>query len=237
MSSITVFTSITASKDNLIEDQCKGNAKFVAFTDRPIESKTWEVRPVYDRFKSDRRNSRIVKMLPHLYCDTEYSIWIDGSSRLLITPEEIVERFLKEHDIGLFKHPSRDCLYDEAIVCAKWKLDDPEVIIEQVKTYEDKGFAKHKGLCECGFIVRRHTPEVEAFNNAWWAEYCRYSCRDQISFMHAIDSVGIRINAIKIGWTTENLPDGKQRQFKGNVIEMMQHLTDRPEPSYKSFKN
>src|SRR5690606_11150176 len=101
------------------------------------------------------------------------------------------------HDIAVFKHPQRDCLYDEATVCALRRLDDPETIIEQVKTYEDRGFSKHKGLCECGIILRRHTPRVERFNEVWWSEYSRHSRRDQISFMYAADKVGLRVNQIE----------------------------------------
>ena len=102
----------------------------------------------------------------------------------------------KDFDIAMYQHPNRDCLYEEAKTCMKMGLDDPETIIEQAKMYEDKGYAKHKGLCECGIIIRRHTPKVERFNEAWWAEYTRHSRRDQISCMYAADKVGMRINKI-----------------------------------------
>lgn len=190
MSNITVYTSITASKDSLIEDQKKGNARFIAFVDSSIPSETWECKESYKQFTDPRRNSRIQKILAHQYIDSEYSIYIDGNIKLLKTPEELIEKYLKDCDIAFYKHPNRDCLYDEAIQCAKQRLDDPEVIIEQAKKYEDSGFAKHKGLCECGIIFRRHTPKIEAFNNAWWSEYCRHSRRDQISCPYALDRTG-----------------------------------------------
>lgn len=150
----------------------------------------------YDRFKDERRNSRIQKMLPHLYMNSEYSIYIDGNIRLLKTPEELIEKHLKDYDIAVYKHPTRDCLYDEAKKCAVLKLDDPETIIEQAKYYEDSGFAKHRGLAECGIIFRRHTDKVREFNEAWWAQYCRFSVRDQISFMYSADLVGLPVNII-----------------------------------------
>ena len=143
-----------------------------------------------------RRNSRVAKMLPHLYFTSEYSIYIDGNIRLLKSPEELISKHLKDHDIAVYKHPTRDCLYDEATKCAVKGLDDPETIIEQVKAYEDAGFPKHIGLAECGIIFRRHTDKVREFNEAWWAEYCRYSCRDQISFMYVLNKVGLPCNII-----------------------------------------
>lgn len=150
----------------------------------------------YDKFTDPRRNSRASKILAHKYIDTEYSIYIDGNITLNVSPETLIEKYLKDYDIAVYRHPTRDCIYDEALVCAQRKLDDPEIIIEQAKAYEDSGYAKHKGLAECGIIIRRHTPEVENFNTHWWAEYCRYSRRDQISFMYAVDKVGIRVNII-----------------------------------------
>lgn len=175
-SNITVYTSLNNGKDEWnpkVQNIC-----------------------TYDKFKDPRRNSRASKILAHKYIDTEYSIYIDGNITLNVSPETLIEKYLKDYDIAVYRHPTRDCIYDEAVECAKRNLDDPEIIIEQAKAYEDSGYAKHKGLAECGIIIRRHTPEVENFNTYWWAEYCRYSRRDQISFMYAVDKVGIRVNII-----------------------------------------
>jgi hypothetical protein len=220
---ITVITSLTGGKDTLRDDQTLGQAEWVAFTDEAT-SNVWNVKPVYDKFKSARRNSRIHKMLPHLFVNSRYSIWIDANLSLRIPPEEVVERYLKNHDIAMFAHPSRDCLYDEALVCAKNGLDDPEIIIEQVKTYEDKGFGKHKVLPECNVIIRRHTDKVREFNEAWWAEYCRYSVRDQISCMYTADKVGLDINIVNVPWTAT-----QTEAFRGDVIHAVPHLTAQTE--------
>lgn len=194
-SDITVYTCITGGKDGLIDDQV-GDCKFTAYLDIPQVSKKWDIKTAYDKFEDNRRNSRAQKILTHKYIHTKYSIYLDGNIKLLVSPEKLIEKYLKNHDIALFKHPVRDCLYDEALICAKRDLDDPETIIRQVKEYEDSGFAKHKGLYECGIILRRHTPKVEQLNNTWWAEFCTHSKRDQISFAYAVDRVGIRVNGI-----------------------------------------
>jgi len=220
---VTVLTSITGKKDYLVDEQTKG--KYVAYLDRPYSSPTWEIRKAYDRFGDDRRNSRSPKLQPHLFCDTEYSIWIDGNMSLTKTPESLVKRLLKDHDIALFKHPKRDCIYDEALRCAKGGLDDPEVIIEQVSRYEREGYAKHKGLFECGFIIRRHTPKVIEFNNYWWSEYCRGSVRDQISFAYAADKVGLRINAIDAPWF---LDETGVNVVRDDFIRMVPHTILNP---------
>ncbi len=181
---ITVYTSLVGDRDNLLENQVPEGVNFKVFRDK------------YDKFKDPRRNSRIQKILAHQYIDSEYSIYMDANIRMLADPKALIEKYLKDCDIAVWKHPNRDCLYDEAIQCAKLGLDDVETIIEQAKSYEDKGFAKHKGLGECNVIFRRHTPKVEEFNNAWWSEYCRHSRRDQISFPFAVDKVGIDVRYI-----------------------------------------
>ena len=223
--SITVVTSVTKGKDHLIETHKKDGAKFVAFTDKPMKSKLWDVKPAYDRFTDPRRNSRIHKILIHQYVDTEYSIWVDGNIELLMSPQELVDTFMKDHDIMFFEHIGRKCLYEEAVECAVRKLDDPETIIAQAKTYEDAGFVKDKGLYVGNFIIRRHTPKVEAFNNAWWSEYCRHSVRDQISLPYVIDKVGIRVNHPRVDW---EMAPNKLTGQRANYIKIYPHIIKNP---------
>lgn len=197
---IEIITSITGDKDFLREDQIKGNATFTAFTDRPYDSKVWNIKPAYDRFKDPRRNSRIHKIMIHKYSEADVTIWMDGNTRLIVSPEEIVAKYLGDYDMAMFQHGARDCIYDEALTCAQLKLDDPEVIIEQAKYYEDHEFGKHKGLCSGYFIIRKNNQKTRDLNEAWWADYCRFSRRDQISLMPAIDKVGANINIIPEHW-------------------------------------
>lgn len=176
-------------------------------------------RDAYGKFKDPRRNSRIQKILPHKYLECDVSIYIDGNMKLLISPEEIVKRYMNGYDMALFSHGARDCIYDEAIEVAKLKLDDPETIIEQAKYYEDHEYGKHKGLLQGGFIIRRHNERTERFNEAWWADYCRFSRRDQLSLMPAIDKSGVIVNKINEHWVDHY--DGTAHI--GDIIEMGSH--------------
>lgn len=194
-SRLTVYTCLTVGKDRL-RSQERGSADFVAFTDEPEVPEPWERRPAYDRFTDPRRNSRIQKIMPHLYLDCDYSVYLDANVSLLVPPEALVAEHLADHDVAVYRHPTRDCLYQEALECAKRGLDDPEVIIEQARAYEVSGWAKNRGLAECGVIIRRHTTRVERFNEAWWAHFSRYSRRDQLSFMVAAERSGVRVKLI-----------------------------------------
>jgi hypothetical protein len=224
---IEVITAITGEKDWLRDDQVKGNATFTAFTDKHYDSKVWNIKKAYDRFADPRRNSRIHKLMPHKYSDADVTIWIDGNAHLLVTPEEIVEKYLGDYDMMMFQHGGRDCIYDEALTCAQLKLDDPEVIIEQAKYYEDNEYGKHKGLCSGYFIVRKNNQKTRDFNEFWWADYCRFSRRDQISLMPALDKAGVNINIVPENWVHFNgsasmagvVGMSHHKHFEGNFNE------------------
>jgi hypothetical protein len=219
MPGITVLTSITAGKDHLRDDQFTEGARFIAYVSAGHESKVWEQRPAYNAFHSARRNSRVPKILSHQFSDTEYSIWLDGNIALRVDPVRLVEMWLGDHDFAVFRHPTRNCIYEEACDCIRYGADDPEVIGRQVRKYASNGYAKDSGLAEANVIVRRHSNHVIEFNNAWWAEYCLHCVRDQLSFMYVAKKIGLRIN-----WITPSV-------FTGNAhFHGVAHLTARPEP-------
>ena len=72
---IVVYTANVGGFDQVQEDQNTEGANFVAFTDQ--ESETWDVKKPYDKFKDNRRNSRMQKIMPHMYLDCKYSIYLD----------------------------------------------------------------------------------------------------------------------------------------------------------------
>ena len=167
----------------------------ILFTDLivPVET-AWEVRPACTLFADPRRNSRAHKILAHQYLSGyDYSLWIDGSIRLLASARDLVNTYLSDADVALFRHPERDCLYEEAAVCADARLDDAGVLAAQVATYRRAGHPAHAGLNECAVILRRHNAHTAAFDAAWWSEYCRHSCRDQVSVNYVLRVLGVRL--------------------------------------------
>jgi SAM-dependent methyltransferase len=140
-----------------------------------------------ETFVNNSRNSRIIKILSHKYVDSEISIWVDGNIYLLKTENDIINEWLKDADMALFKHPIRNCIYDEqqAIKDLKRITDKNELNIldNQIDFYKQQGFPKNcNTLAETGIIIRKHNEKVIRFNENWWAEISRWSYRDQISF-------------------------------------------------------
>lgn len=179
---ITVYTSVTKGFDDINPPKFD-SAHYVAFSDKRIEG--WETRKPYDKFKDERRNSRIQKLMPHLFFDTEYSIYLDGNIELLVDPQVLIDKHLKDKDIAAFKHLGRNDVFEEGDAILHYGKETPEAIHEQKEANVKRGMKVGGGLCECGVLIRRHTKEVEHMNERWWAEYCRFSSRDQMSFTYA----------------------------------------------------
>jgi hypothetical protein len=196
MSNLVIYTVITGGKDTLSEDINIKGAKAVCFTDDPtMKSKKWEIRLIPNLFKDVRRDSRMVKMLPHIYFpDASHSLYLDGNIICKVPMQRLVDEWLEDTDIALFKHHTRNCLFDEADECIRLELDDKEVIERHKMRYA--GFPKGKGLYQCGVILRKHTTKIKRLNEMWWAEYCAGCKRDQVSFPYCLEKEGISINAI-----------------------------------------
>lgn len=194
---IAVYTAITAGKDSLKEPRVpEEGVDWIFFTDRPQDyaGTAWNIRSACSLFTDPRRNSRAHKILSHQYVpDYDCSLWIDGSTVLLTSAIRLAETYLADADVAMFRHPARSCIYVEAAGCAEARYDARETFDDQVAKYRRAGYPADNGLNECTVILRRHNARTEVFNNAWWAEYCRYSCRDQVSMNYVAHTLGIKI--------------------------------------------
>ena len=161
MPKIIVYTALKGKKDAYRND-------ILCFTD-------------YNQFKTNRMNAKIYKVLPHLFLDVEYSIWVDANIFLKVSPEKLIQQ-LGHKDIAVIRHPNRTCIYDEANEVIKKNLDDCQIVKEQINRYKINGFKKNQGMAMCGVIIRKHTESMAKLNEQWWSEICRGSSRDQISF-------------------------------------------------------
>ena len=247
---ICVYTCILGGFDNLRPPLVppEPGVRFICFTDVPVlpDVPPWEFRPVHQVFDAIEhddgigscyevnaaRTSRLPKILPHLIlpagCD--HSIWLDGSFQLLKPASEIVNAELRRDDWAAHRHPVRGCMYEEAALLAKLKIELPEQwpmldadrLGAEVARYEAMGFPR--GLVTLnanGVIIRRHTEAVNALNERWWKLFVGGCLRDQLSFPVALWQNEIPINRmphypdiyssplVRFGWHAawKNKPD------------------------------
>jgi len=162
---VIAYTSIMGEKDKLRDD-------ILVFSE-------------FSKFHSPVMNAKVYKLLPHKYLDCDISIWVDGNIFLLKESEFYVRRWLRDADMAIFVHNHAFTIYKE-----EWYLESmfknrtpwvKDEVREQMKHYREIGIPEETKMYMGGFIIRRHTPEVERFNEAWWTEICRWSQRDQLS--------------------------------------------------------
>lgn len=147
-----------------------------------------------DRFKQPVMNAKIYKILAHKYIDSPESVYVDGNIFLNALPSKLVTELLKDADIAVFRHPWRNCIYEEYEHAKARVLPQYQHLMdEQVNRYREEGMPANFGLAECGMIIRRHNAVTEEFNERWWAEICCYTNRDQMSFPYVLWKMKDRI--------------------------------------------
>jgi hypothetical protein len=157
----------------------------------------------YQNFKSDPRNSRIYLALPHKFMDCDISILVGCEVTVKVPYEVLIKEWLGDADMALFRHPWRDCVHEEIIAAGasrmKGNVLEAEILKKQGEHYRKIDIPDHVGkLPETAIIIRRHTKKVQRFNEAWWAEMCRWSYRDQCSYPVVIrDFPELKVNYIE----------------------------------------
>lgn len=162
--------------------------------DKPRQDITIFTDSNSDKFRLPVMNAKIYKVLAHKYVDSALSVYMDGNIFLNVTPSKLCMELLKGADIAIFKHPWRNCLYQEFEHAKARVLPQYQPLMdEQVARYRKEGMPVNFGLAECGMIIRRHNTATEEFNERWWAEICRYTNRDQMSFPYVLWKMKDRI--------------------------------------------
>lgn len=137
----------------------------------------------HNMFRLPVMNAKIYKVLSHKYFSSPLTIYMDGNIFLSIPAQQLVDEFMQDADICLFKHPGRTCIYEEHSAARLRVPDDFKPLMdEQITTYRKEGMPRNFGLAECCMIIRRNNDVTNEFNERWWAEICRYTNRDQLSF-------------------------------------------------------
>lgn len=161
------------------------------------------------------RAAKIPKLFPWRYTDRNFSVWIDGSMRLrsAFFANQMIQ---SGNPIGMFPHPDRDCVFDEARETLGMQRYSSQhaLIAEQMAEYAHH--PHHHGLWATGIVSRRHTPDVVSFSEQWETEINRYSYQDQISLPIVARANQLWPDSIKYGdiWKSnfhEFVPSGRHK--------------------------
>ncbi len=201
---LCVFTSLFGQYDTLLEQPVAqySDARFVCFTDDPeLTSDTWEIHVVEPAFAADSvRSARLHKILgPHVDFDFDVSVYIDASVRLRETPEVLVGEWLSEGvDMALPLHSYREHLVDEFDEVIRLNYDDRARVYEQLADYaENSPHVLSARPHWTAILVRRNSAAIARAMRVWADHVLRYSRRDQLSIMLALDT-GLAFRGIDI---------------------------------------
>ena len=168
-----------------------------AFIDDAKDTHDWITHPVV-RFSSDptfknRRDAKVYKILPFAFLpDYDYYFWVDSTHILDANPVEVIETYLKDSDIAVFKHPERDCIYIEGNFVKQIGFDHPNLLEDQLAFYNDMCYPKGNGLYELPARVQKNTQLTQRMGWKLWEQICMFSSRDQISFPFVCHQLGIK---------------------------------------------
>jgi hypothetical protein len=169
--------------------------EFVCFTDNEKLGevhKGWKIVYVKDTHRDPRRTAKIFKVFNSYFINgCNYSIWSDGKNRIINDFVPLIESD-NWADFKIFRHPQRDCIYDEALVCIIEKKDLREHIEPQLANYIKAAYPKNNGLANGSLIIRKHKADsIDQMMKEWWTEIERHSVRDQLSLMYVAWKNGV----------------------------------------------
>jgi len=155
-----------------------------------------ELRDMHPRLKA-----KYYKLQPYAipnYHEFDYVIWIDGSGTF-ISPRsvETLVGYCRQ-GYAVFRHPARDCIYDEVEFCQDFEKYRQQPLAQQVASYRQEGYPPHNGLYACGLIVRDTRKDFTALDADWLAENLRWSYQDQLSFPYVLWKLGRTVDVIDL---------------------------------------
>jgi hypothetical protein len=194
---IAVITSAVGVHNNLLPPKYSDVADYHAFLADNISAPGWNVHKALD-FSCDpvyknRRNAKVYKIIPHLFLpEYDYYFWIDATHSLEEHPHDVIEKYLKDTDVAVFKHQHRDCIYEESEHIKEANYDHLNLLDDQVAFYKEMDYPCNNGLYELPARVQKNTELTQRMGLMWWEQICMFSSRDQVSFPFVLYQLNIK---------------------------------------------
>jgi hypothetical protein len=200
-----VYTTVFGSYDELLEPIAfaEDDSDYLCFTDDPeLVSLGWDIRLVEPAFPQDPvRSARLVKILGHeVLSRYDVTLYVDASVRLSSSPAMVIDSWLGDGDeMALPVHSYREQVLDEFDEVIRLNYDDRARIFEQLVDYS----VQYPAVLDArpywtGMMVRRSTPAVDAAMRVWADHVLRYSRRDQLSVVLALQTGDLSVRGVMI---------------------------------------
>jgi len=195
-----VYTCITQGYDSLKVPLFLDNRlEYICFTDTPeIVVPPWKFFPIDLKGVSPKDQNRYIKMHPHEFLpDYDVTVYVDGNLEIVGDLTTLFYAALNlAEDIFMFRHPWRNCIYQEAAACAHYSFAWIWSIASQMRKYSKAGYPSEHGLFEASVILRKDTARMRHLMNSWWDEYSSGVKRDQLSLTYVAWQLGIPLGSL-----------------------------------------
>jgi hypothetical protein len=212
---IAVYTAISNNYDSLkLPITESKDIDFICFTDNDnLKSDKWKITTIEEQNLDPIRLAKKVKVLPHIYLsEYDLSLWVDANFLITHDLNELFNTYLSKGLIACFRHPYRNCIYEEAKACIDIKRDKKSIIEKQMSKYQSLKYPEKNGLISSGAILRQHNdPKIIKLSEDWWKEIVQFSIRDQLSFNYAAWK-----NNIDYTILNESIENNKYFKIKGH---------------------
>lgn len=201
LNKIAILTALVGDGNTLKEPLIKfSDVDYYAYTDQedvPFWKKISPIDFSYDRTYSKRRSAKIPKILPWMIIPNyDYYIWTDSTHNLAVHPSIIIENFMQNCSMAVYRHPFRDCIYDEAAVIKQVLYDHNDLVDAQMNFYKSENYNIKNGLYELTAFIVKNDEKTRKLSLMWWEQICKYSSRDQLSFPYCVEKCGINLGII-----------------------------------------
>lgn len=192
-----IYTAMVGGYDEIMQPMVVDDRfDYILFSNDIKEDRVgvWQMRPIAYTNPDNTRICRYVKTHPEeLLQGYEFSIWMDASMQICTSfvYERAIELYNSEIQIASMWHPVRNCIYEEAFAVMHGMVERESVVVKWCHKLRKENYPQHNGLCETGFLFRKHTTLVQQFNNIWWNSINKFSRRDQLSFNYVLWKLGI----------------------------------------------
>jgi hypothetical protein len=196
MAKIAVYTAIFGDKDILkppLNFSVNDNIDYYLITDNSkLEINNYQLvlkKPIYNDVTKNARFYKIYGL--EIFKRYDFVIWHDANLQIIHNKILNSIDFVSNHGIAFFKHPSRNCIYNEAIKCIYKEKDDPYKILKQVYQYYKFGIKNESGLYETSIFIRNNKLINNDFLDLWWNEIKHKTRRDQLSLPYSLKVLNI----------------------------------------------
>ena len=199
-----VYRALVGGYEQLREEPValETDIPFICITDDPdLTSETWTIVLADPRIPQDpTRSARALKILGHPTLDDfDQTLWVDNTVERLRSPDELFDIWLEHADVAAPLHSYRASVLGEAEAVINEGLDDFARVYEQITHYlslDPVGVEENPHWT--GILARRRLDVTAAAMQTWWEHVLRYSRRDQLSFVTAMRSQGVRLNSVPL---------------------------------------